>query len=868
MSGAAALESLVEHGRIATREAFAPVENDEWVSEWIKRWQRLIESNPPEQSGDRLGELGELGEALRKEIGDSMQRFAALGKTDRSRLVARVLRAGAQHAALTPLPKNVQPKVASRFAVPQSEAPAKRGKVAAKQVAAVPPESIEADAASSSTAVASTETGDPNDVRTWPLTRLSGVGTKLGQRLAERGLATIGDLVFFLPSSYIDRRRQPLPEELSDGDQALLSGNVRQFKQNWFGGRYNGVATIELERPAQGEESATAEPALLSARWFHRVGGLEQRLLPGQRVTLAGTVKNYRGQLSMVHPEVITSEGDVEPIGVHYPAQPGFSNQFLRKLCRAALELLKVQGFDDPIPAQLAPELPNLVAALERLHLPTDELSPSAVAQLSARLSPEHRRMAFDEFFYVQLAYLRARQSYIGSRCSLAPLQVDPAFDESLRAALPFEPTQAQWKAIEDISRDFASGQPMLRLVQGDVGSGKTVVAFAAAVMSASAGGQAAIMAPTELLAVQHLRTLQPWCEKSGLRIALLTGSLRRAERATLLALLAARQIDVLVGTHALLVQDVVFAKLGLVVVDEQHRFGVEQRARLREKGEAPHLLVMTATPIPRTLALAAYGEMEISVMQGLPPGRTPPVTRVYAGASSLEKARARLIAAVAKGIQAFVVCPLVAASEVLDVSDVEATAAALRAAMPEVEVALVHGRMVAADKDAAMEAFRSGKARVLVATTVIEVGVDVPNARLILVEHAERFGLAQLHQLRGRIGRGEGASLCMLHTASGPSSIAGQRLRVLESNQDGFAVAEADLEIRGPGEVFGTRQSGLPRLRFASFGRDGLETLTQARKAAATLLSGDPQLREHAAVKVELERRLALGMVFSNDAG
>jgi ATP-dependent DNA helicase RecG len=408
----------------------------------------------------------------------------------------------------------------------------------------------------------------------------------------------------------------------------------------------------------------------------------------------------------------------------------------------------------------------------------------------------------------------------------------------------------------------------MLRLLQGDVGSGKTAVAFAAIRAVAAAGAQAALMAPTEILAEQHLRTLQPWCAAAGLKVALLTGSMPRPQRNSLLALLGAGKIDLLVGTHALLVGDVTFAGLGLVVVDEQHRFGVEQRALLRAKGERPHLLVMTATPIPRTLALTAYGELEVSLIDELPPGREPPVTRLLAGGPALAKARATVAKAVQRGAQAFVVCPLVEASEVLDASHVEATAAALRALLPAAAIGIVHGRMSNEDKDAVMRAFREGRLQVLVATTVIEVGVDVPAARAILVEHAERFGLAQLHQLRGRIGRGGGASLCLIHTAHGPASESAQRLTVLTETSDGFAVAEQDLALRGPGEIFGTRQAGVPRLRFMGFAGDGTRMLLHAREAAQALLDEDPELRRHPRLRAAIEQREQDAPVYSADSG
>jgi ATP-dependent DNA helicase RecG len=420
---------------------------------------------------------------------------------------------------------------------------------------------------------------------------------------------------------------------------------------------------------------------------------------------------------------------------------------------------------------------------------------------------------------------------------------------------------------LDELVADMRAGAPMMRLLQGDVGSGKTAVAFSLAMAVASQGAQTTLMAPTEVLADQHFRTLSVWCEAAGLRIDKLTGSTPRAERTSKLALLASGKIDLLIGTHALLTDDVHFADLGLVVVDEQHRFGVEQRAVLRRKGDQPHLLVMTATPIPRTMALCAYGQLDVSVIDEMPPGREPPLTKLYTGKRGLGALRRGVAKAVGQDRQVFVVCPLVEASDALEVTDVEATAAELRTQI-DAEVVVVHGRMSSKDKDAVMARFREGEARVLVATTVIEVGVDVPGATVMAVEHAERFGLAQLHQLRGRVGRGGGASFCLLHTSGGPKSDAAQRLGVLTETADGFAVAERDLEFRGPGEVFGTRQAGAPRLRFAGFAGEGTKLLVQAREAAAGLLERDPSLSEHPQVVAELARRGGDAVTRAADAG
>ncbi|MCB9567627.1 MAG: ATP-dependent DNA helicase RecG [Myxococcales bacterium] len=697
------------------------------------------------------------------------------------------------------------------------------------------------------------------------LTQLAGIGAKTAERLQARGIESIEDLAFLLPKRYEDRRRRRRLDEVVDGEVAVIEATIRSFRQGYMRGRY--LATLEVE-----QERDEGPPLRLKARWFHRVGGLPQRIEGGKKICLIGQVKWFRGECSMVHPEARDPEDPGPPIAVRYPEVEGIGQATLARYCRAATRHIasEASGFIDALPRPLVERhgLPGQVEALEYLHDPPTTLGDPELRALQAGTSPAHRRLAFDEFFFLQLALQRRRQEWRGGPAAIAPIAEALGDRERLRASVPFEPTGAQWRAIAEIEADMASGGPMLRLLQGDVGAGKTLVAFAACLTITAGGAQAAIMAPTEILAEQHLRTLTPWCRAAGIRIALLTGATPRAQRATTLALLGAGEIDLVVGTHALIVDEVAFRQLGLVVVDEQHRFGVEQRALLRDKGVAPHLLVMTATPIPRSLALTAYGELDVSILDEMPPGRIPPETALHTGKSGLERARAAIAARIREGIQAFVVCPLVEASEALDVTDVEATAAALRELLPGVEVGVIHGRMVSRDKDAVMTRFRGGELRVLVATTVIEVGVDVPEARAILIEHAERFGLAQLHQLRGRVGRGQERSWCILHTAAGKGSESAERLGVMVETCDGFQIAERDLEIRGPGEIFGTRQSGVPRLRYYGFAGEGTRLLVAARDAAERLLGEDPGLARHPEVAAELARRLAVQAIYSADAG
>ena len=697
------------------------------------------------------------------------------------------------------------------------------------------------------------------------LLEVPGIGARTAEKLAARGIETTEDLAFLLPKGYEDRRERRRIEEVLDGESAVIEVTVLGFREGFFRGRY--MATLEAEEGALG-----APPARLKARWFHRVGGLSQRLVRGSTVFLIGQVKRFRGECSMVHPEVREVGAPGPAIAVRYPEVEGVGQHQLARYCRAALALLRdpAAGYVDALPRALAERhgLPGQLDALALLHDPPASLTPAEVRALASGTSPAHRRLAFDEFFFLQLALLERRSRWQRLPCALGLVPEAMAKRERLRAAVPFEPTRAQWRAIAEIEADMAAGRPMLRLLQGDVGAGKTLVAFAAALAVIAAGGQAAIMAPTEILAEQHLRTLSPWCRAAGARIGLLTGSTPKAQRASLLALLAGGEIDLLIGTHALIVDGVEFRQLGLAVIDEQHRFGVEQRALLRDKGAAPHLLVMTATPIPRSLALTAYGELDVSILDEMPPGRLPPTTTLHAGKSAIGKARAALAALVRQGMQAYAVCPLVEASDAIEVSHVEETAAALRELLPGVDVGVIHGRMAGRDKEVVMARFRSGNLRVLVATTVIEVGVDVPAARAILIEHAERFGLAQLHQLRGRVGRGSEASWCILHTASSPSSDAGERLKVLVETCDGFRVAERDLELRGPGEVFGVRQSGVPRLRYYGFAGEGSRLLVAAREAAEQVLAADPRLAQSPELRRELDRRVQRQAIFSSEAG
>jgi ATP-dependent DNA helicase RecG len=674
----------------------------------------------------------------------------------------------------------------------------------------------------------------------------------------------VGDLLWFLPLGYEDRRQVvPLAAvaELPDGARVTTRGTVKRVSS--FPRRF-----VDLVIEDDGVR--------LTARWFHMNPGLAKRFKTGDGVVLSGALKRYQGQLTMAHPDVVADDGAGAGIRVRYPEVEGVPPRTVARLgreaCVAAAEL-SPDGLPRELTARLA--LPPLAAALRSLHLVPADLPAAEVAALDAGQTPAHRRLVFDELFFLQLGLARRRARWHADAAPALPAVADPLAE--LRPHLGFTPTAAQERAVREIAGELCLAKPMNRLLQGDVGAGKTVVAFAAALLMARAGHQTAFMAPTEILADQHLATVTPWARALGLRAALLTASTPRGARESLLALAAAGRLDLVIGTHALLAERVGFDRLGLVIVDEQHRFGVAQRARLRRKGEGatglPHLLVMTATPIPRTLALTIYGDLDVTTLDELPPGRRPPATTLHLGARGRREALGRLKAALGAGRQAFVVCPRVEEPDDPDtevtVADAVRTAEQLGHDLPAARIGLVHGRLPAPERDEVMRRLRAGALDVLVATTVIEVGVDIPRATMMVVLSADRFGLAQLHQLRGRIGRGGGESACLLVAEGDPNDEARARLRVLCDTSDGFRIAEADLALRGPGELAGTRQAGMPRLRFGDLARHG-ELLRLARAEAFALVERDPELRapEHAAAKAVLEARWDPAALYGEEAG
>ncbi|MDF1727578.1 MAG: ATP-dependent DNA helicase RecG [Sulfitobacter sp.] len=655
------------------------------------------------------------------------------------------------------------------------------------------------------------------------LETLEGIGPKTAQLLGQMGIEVPRDLLFTLPHTGIDRRlRASLKEVVLPATLtlALTIGTHRAPRNK--GGAYR----------IQAEDSDGS----LQLVFFHARGDYLKRQLPeGSRRVVSGRVELFDGIAQMVHPDFMVPEeeaGDIPAFEPVYPLTSGITQKLMYRATRGALTRVpELAEWIDP--AQVARAgWPPFAEALQAAH------SPAGLEDLAAS-APARERLAYDELFahQVTLALARGRERRRAGRTNRG----DGSLQALVLAALPYRPTGAQTRAIAEIGADMGLETRMNRLLQGDVGAGKTLVAFMALLRAVEAGGQGVLMAPTEILARQHLVGLQPLAEQAGVVLEILTGRDKGAERQAKLAALAAGKIQVLVGTHAVFQSDVQFADLRLAVVDEQHRFGVRQRLELGRKGARADVLVMTATPIPRSLALAQYGDMDVSVLDEKPPGRQP-IKTALVSTDRLDQVVDRLRAAIAEGRQCYWVCPLVGESEVSDLVAAEDRFRRLRAVLGEGKVGLVHGQMPPADKDAAMRAFQEGETAVLVATTVIEVGVDVPNATIMVVERAEIFGLAQLHQLRGRVGRGTGASTCLLMYQQPLSDSGRQRLEVLRETEDGFAIAEADLRMRGTGDLIGTAQSGVPRFRVADLERQaGLMAIAQSD--ARKLLNDDPDL-------------------------
>ncbi len=673
----------------------------------------------------------------------------------------------------------------------------------------------------------------PSPLSALACTHLRGVGPRLASRLQKLGIHTIQDLLFHLPMRYQDRTHVTPLNQVRPGDHVVVEGEIVE-------------TVIRRSRRTSLLCSIKDGAGILTLRFFYFTPAQQQALAQsGVRIRCFGEVRWGTGSFEMIHPEYRLHPQNLQPADEHltpiYPTTEGVTQGIWRKLTDQGLALLQQGGaLEEYLPMSILEQfaLLNLSEALNYVHRPPTDAQQN---QLEAGTHPAQQRLAFEELMAHQLSLRQLRvqvHQHPAPKLLAADIQTDLFLQQ-----LPFSLTAAQQRVCAEICHDLQQDRPMLRLVQGDVGSGKTVVAAMAIVQAVANGFQAALMAPTELLAEQHLNNFSRWLEPLGIKVVWLAGGLKASVRAQALAQIEQGEAQVIIGTHALFQKDVTFARLALVVIDEQHRFGVHQRLELREKGIKqsyhPHQLIMTATPIPRTLAMTAYADLDYSVIDELPPGRTGITTSVISN-QRREEVIQRVRHACQSGQQAYWVCTLIEESEVLQCQAVEDTAALLKQLLPELQLGLIHGRLKPQEKDQIMAAFKQGHLNLLVATTVIEVGVDVPNATLMIIENAERLGLAQLHQLRGRVGRGCATSYCVLMYQNPLSSLAKQRLAVLRNTHDGFEIAQHDLELRGPGEVLGTRQTGLMHLRIADLIRDK-QLLPTVQKATDQLLQEYP---------------------------
>jgi ATP-dependent DNA helicase RecG len=664
-----------------------------------------------------------------------------------------------------------------------------------------------------------------------PVTALPGISDGYAKRLKRLGVITIRDLLYLFPRRYDDYRSLKTINQLQYGEEVTIMGAVWDTKARQTRGGSSLVTSIIADGTGT-----------IQATWFNQPW-LEKQMRPKRQIVLSGKVDEYLGRLTFQSPEwepldkELVHTGRLVPV---YPLTKGITSRWLRRLTKRTVDYW-TKRLPDHLPAivRQRANLMDLETAICQIHFPDNQQT----------LEQARRRLSFDEFFLIQMGVLRQRRAW-----RIQPgraVAVNQGLLESFVQSLPFELTKAQQRVLQEIVNDLRSTKPMNRLLQGDVGSGKTVVAVAAMLLTVASGSQAVIMAPTEILAEQHYKNVIQLLESissmgqkdpsaPSLRIRLLTGSLRPAEKEQIHREITAGEVDIVIGTHALIQEGVRFKDLALAVIDEQHRFGVTQRANLRQKGYNPHALVMSATPIPRTLALTVYGDLDISVIDELPPGRREIKTR-WLLPGERERAYSFVRSQIERGHQAFVICPLVEESEKIEAkAAVEEHRRLQEEIFPDLRLGLLHGRMKGEEKEAVMAQFHRGELDILVSTSVVEVGIDVPNATVMLVEGAERFGLAQLHQFRGRVGRSEYQSYCLL-VADSPSFEGEQRLMAIESTQDGFALAEKDLELRGPGEFFGTRQSGLPDLKLAKL--SDVRILEQARSEALALFRDDPDL-------------------------
>jgi ATP-dependent DNA helicase RecG len=685
---------------------------------------------------------------------------------------------------------------------------------------------------------------------------IKGVGPKLAEAFERLGIKTVEEALFTVPLRYEDRRELRTVARLRPGmtevfEAVVISASTSRTK----GGKSQYEVIV-------GDETGT-----VSLKWFHfNALWMKKAWHPGRRGIFTGEVNQFGHHREIHHPEVewIAAEDDIKAVMARDPATYGrivpvyhLSEGLHQKAMRHIMKQV-VDTFSDDVESHISKEILTrhhlipLASALKEVHFPSAEAD---LARINSGSTPAHHSLVFDEFFYLELGLALKRHGFTMEEG--ISFEVTHKFTKPLLKMLPFSMTPAQRRVLSEIKEDMMAPFPMHRLVQGDVGSGKTLVALMAALVAVENGFQVAIMAPTEILAEQHYLNIHGWCDSLGIRTVLLTSAQKGKERKELLELVGNGTAQIVIGTHAVIQEKVEFFRLGLGIIDEQHRFGVLQRGILKKKGENPDILVMTATPIPRTLAMTVFGDLSLSVIDELPPGRTPIQTKVYAE-SRRKQIYGMIRDEVAGGRQAYIIYPLVEESEKSELKAAAQMAEELQtAAFPDFKVGLLHGRLKPEEKEAVMASFKANEINILVATTVIEVGIDVPNATVMVIEHAERFGLSQLHQLRGRVGRGGYCSHCLLIASDRLSDDGVRRLRVMESTTDGFRIAEADLEIRGPGDFLGTRQAGLPEFRVASILRDG-RILEEARREAFTLVERDPELSlpEHGRLKEELVKR------------
>ncbi|WP_345877827.1 ATP-dependent DNA helicase RecG [Shewanella algae] len=664
------------------------------------------------------------------------------------------------------------------------------------------------------------------------ITELKGVAAKMAEKLHKLGINTVQDLLFHLPLRYEDRTRIYPIASLTPGSYGTIEAEI-QSSQIINGRKRMLICNVR-------DDSGT-----MTLRFFNFSAAQRNAMQQGLTIRAYGEVRRGNHQAEIIHPDYKILKGDEPPnlsetLTPIYPTTEGLKQASWMKLTEQALNLLQEDGLQELLPEALRPNQQSLAQAVRTLHRPPADVD---IYRLEQGQHPAQQRLVQEELLAHNLSMLKLRER--SNHDKAVPLPATGALLNPFLAALPFKPTGAQQRVVADIGRDIEKPQPMMRLVQGDVGSGKTLVAAMAALQAIENGYQVAMMAPTELLAEQHAINFSQWLEPLGLKVGWLAGKLKGKARAQSLEDIASGSAQMVIGTHAIFQEQVQFHKLALIIIDEQHRFGVHQRLGLREKGISqgfhPHQLIMTATPIPRTLAMTAYADLDTSIIDELPPGRTPVTTVAISDSRRQEVIDRVRQAALNDGRQAYWVCTLIEESEVLECQAAEDTCEELRAALPELSIGLVHGRMKSAEKQQVMDSFKRGELKLLVATTVIEVGVDVPNASLMIIENPERLGLAQLHQLRGRVGRGAVASHCVLLYKAPLSHTATKRLGVLRQSNDGFVIAQKDLEIRGPGEVLGTRQTGIADMKVADLVRDQA-LIPHIQKLARHVMSQAPE--------------------------